>query len=211
MITSQELIGLAAIAVLWMLGVTRIRSMLWGLAAQCAALSALPLRRGLEDHSPGDIWLGVTMLVVKAIAIPLFLNWSANRLQVTRDRGAGMPPALAMLLGAVIIFLCHFQSAQISADGAAPGSAGLALAIVVIGTMIMMTRRLALAMLIGFLVIDNGIFTYTFTQTRGLPITIELGIVFDLFVSVLLAGVVLFRVRKSFEHMDTFEMRELHE
>ena len=91
------------------------------------------------------------------------------------------------------------------------GNAGLAVATVLVGLTVMMTRRLALGMLVGFLVLDNGIFTYAVTQTRGMPMSIELGVLFDVFVAVVLAGVVISRVSKTFEHIDVSEMRELRE
>jgi hydrogenase-4 component E len=209
--TFQELVGAAAMASLWMLGVTRVRSMLWGLAAQGAALGMLVLVRGVASQATSEAWLGIVVTVVKAIAIPIFLNWAAVRLKVVRDKGAGLAPGIAMLFGAALTAVCYFESEKFSATGSSSGNAGLAIAIVLIGLTIMMTRRLAMGMLIGFLVLDNGIFAYVATQTRGMPIVIELGVLFDLFVGVLLAGMVLSRVSKSFEHIDVSEMKELRE
>ncbi len=207
----QELMGAAAMASLWILGVTRVRSTLWGLAVQGGALGALLLVRGLDDGSAPEAWLGAVVVAVKALAIPLFLNWAAVRMEVGRDKGVGLAPGVAMLSGAVLTAVCYFQSDWFSAEGARSGNAGFSMAIVLTGLFIMMTRRLAVGMLVGFLVLDNGIFAYAATQTRGLPAVIELGVLFDLFVGVLLAGTVLFRVRRSFEHVDVSEMRELHE
>lgn len=207
----QELIGLAAFCSLWMLGITRVRNMLWGLAAQGVALGILLLVKGIQGHSQGEVFLACVVIAIKAIAIPVFLNWSACKLQVVRDKGAGVGPGVAMLIGAALMVLCHFQSARFSAAGSLSGNAGLAMATVLCGLLIMLTRRLAMSLVIGFLVLDNGIFAYAFTQTPGLPVVIELGVLFDLFVSVVLAGLVLFRVRSSFEHLDVRKMKELHE
>ena len=198
-------------ASLWMLGVTRVRSMLWGLAAQGVALGVYLLHRGIESQAPGEAWLGAAIVAVKGFAIPLFLNWAACRLNVVRDKGVGLAPGLSMVLGAVLTVVCYFESARFSAAGLVSGNAGLAVATVLVGLTVMMTRRLALGMLVGFLVLDNGIFTYAVTQTRGMPMAIELGVLFDVFVAVVLAGVVISRVSKTFEHIDVSEMRELRE
>ena len=206
-----ELLGVAAMASLWMLGVTRVRSMLWGLALQGAALGAIVLFRGIAGGAPGEAWLGAVVIALKAAAIPVFLNWAACRLGVERDKGAGIAPGVAMVLGAALTAVCYFESEKFSATGSSSGNAGIAISIVLTGLMVMMTRRLAMGMLIGFLVLDNGIFAYVVSQTRGMPIVVELGVLFDLFVGVLLAGMVLSRVRKSFEHIDVSEMRELRE
>lgn len=211
MTTYQEAIGLAVMASLWMLGVTRVRSMLWGLAIQGGSLAMILLARGIHESLVPETFLGVATLGLKGFAIPIFLNWSACKLGVVRDRGTGLAPGAAMLVGASVLVVCYFQSARFSATGTMSGSAGMTITMVVIGLMIMMTRRLALGMMIGFLVLDNGIFAYSITQTSGLPVVIELGILFDLFMAVLVTGTVLFRVNRSFEHMDVSEMRELRE
>ena len=75
--------------------------------------------------------------------------------------------------------------------------------------LLMMTRRLALSQIIGFLVLENGIFLYGLTQTHGMPLMIEMGVVFDVLVGVLVAGVVIFRLNRSFEHIDVTQLRGL--
>jgi len=209
MTTNQDLIGIATMAALWMLGITRVRSMLWGLAVLGGALGGLPLYDGVVHGQGGEVALGCTVIVIKAIAVPVFLNWNAVRLQMSRDRTVGIGPGAAMLLGAALVVLCYFHGQRFASVGSSTGDAGLSIAIIAIGLTIMMTRRLAVGLIVGFLVLDNGIFVYGFTQTPGMPFLIELGVLFDLFLGVLLAGFVLFRIRRSFEHLDVSEMREL--
>ncbi|MHB8636193.1 MAG: hypothetical protein ACYC96_06950 [Fimbriimonadaceae bacterium] len=192
-----------------MLGITRVRSMLWGLAALGCALGALPLYDGVVTGNGGEIALGCAVVLVKAIAVPMFLNWNACRLQMTRDRMVGIGPGAAMLLGATLVLVCYFQGQRFASLGSSAEDAGLAIGIIALGLTIMMTRRLAVGLIVGFLVLDNGIFVYGFTQTPGMPFIVELGVLFDLFLGVLLAGFVLFRIRRSFEHLDVSEMTEL--
>ncbi len=207
----QELIGIIALSSVWMLGITRVRNMLWGLALQGCALGVLLMVRGGAEQVNGEHLLGAIVFVMKGIVIPAFLCWSAARLNVNRDKGAFLNPTITMLIGAAVLVCCHFESARFAVAGEMAGHAGLALATVVTGLLIMVTRRLALSLLIGFLVMDNGIFLYAFTQAPGLPVVIELGILFDLLMGVLLSGLVLFRVRTSFEHLDVRKMKDLHE
>ena len=89
------------------------------------------------------------------------------------------------------------------------GSAGMALALIFIGMLLMITRRLALSQVIGFLTMENGIFLYGLTQTRHMPMLVEMGIVFEVLIGVLIAGVFIFRINRSFEHIDVTEMRRL--
>ena len=73
----------------------------------------------------------------------------------------------------------------------------------------MLTRRLAISQVIGFLVLENGIFLYALTQTQGIPLMVEMGILLDVLVGVMIAGVVIFRLNRSFEHIDVTQLRGL--
>lgn len=207
----QELIAAIAFSSVLMLGVASVRAMIWGLGVQGLALGLLLGLRGVGDANLAEELLGASIILVKGIAIPSYLLWSTKRLGVRRDHGAWLGPTLTMLAGALILVFCHFESERFSIHEDPLGIAGLSLATLLVGLLIMVTRRLAISMLIGFLVVDNGIFAYAFSQAPGMPVIVELGMLFDLFVSVLLAGLVLFRVKTSFEHLDVSRMRELHE
>jgi hydrogenase-4 component E len=64
---------------------------------------------------------------------------------------------------------------------------------------------------IGFLVLENGIFLYALTQTQGIPLMVEMGILLDVLVAVMVAGLVIFRINRSFEHIDVTRLRELRD
>ena len=65
--------------------------------------------------------------------------------------------------------------------------------------------------LIGFLVLENGIFLYALTQTHGMPLMVEMGVLLDVLVGVMVAGLVIFRLNRSFEHIDVTQLRGLRE
>jgi hydrogenase-4 component E len=89
------------------------------------------------------------------------------------------------------------------------GAAGMSLALLFIGMLLMITRRLAVSQLVGFLVLENGIFIYGLTQTHGMPLLVEMGVVFDVLVGVMVAGLVIFRLNRSFEHVDVTKLTGL--
>jgi hydrogenase-4 membrane subunit HyfE len=51
-------------------------------------------------------------------------------------------------------------------------------------------------------VIENGIYLFTLTQTNGMPMVVEMGILLDVLVGVMICGLILFRIKKNFEHID---------
>jgi hydrogenase-4 component E len=64
---------------------------------------------------------------------------------------------------------------------------------------------------IGFLVIENGIYLFSLTQTGGLPILVEMGVLLDLLVGIMIAGLLLHRIKKSFEHIDVTKLTGLRD
>jgi hydrogenase-4 component E len=202
----------AAVIAVWMCGVTRVRSLLWGLGLQTAGLGLVAALYGVERNAPHYLILAGVVLVVKAAAIPVFLDWAAGRIGVRRDPGALLNPTLALLAGCGALAGGYFLTAQVAAPGGAyPGAAGMALAELFTGMLLMLTRRLALSQVIGFLVLENGIFLYALTQTHGMPLMVEMGVLLDVLVGVMVAGLIIFRLNRSFEHIDVTQLRGLRD
>jgi len=200
----------AAIVGVWMCGVTRIEGMLWGLAVQTSLLGLVAVFRGMEFHAPAYYVLAAVVIAIKAIPIPYFLSWIAGRVGIQRDRGTVLAPHIALLVGCAALAAGYFLTRRVvGLDADHPGAAGMALAHLFVGMLLMLTRRLAITQVIGFLVLENGIFLYALTQTHGMPLMVEMGVVLDVMVGVMVAGLVIFRMKGSFEHIDVTALRGL--
>lgn len=200
----------AAVAGVWMCGVLSLRSMLWGLAVQTTLMGLVVLAHGQEAHTPHYLLLAGVVIAVKAVMIPVFLAWIAGRIEVLRDKGTVLNPSMALFAGcgalAAGYFITPWVKGLLSND---PSAAGMALALLLIGMLLMLTRRLAISQIIGFLVLENGIFLYALTQTSGMPLMVEMGVVFDVLVGVMVSGLVIFRLNRSFEHVDVTKLTGL--
>ncbi|HNN63938.1 MAG TPA: hypothetical protein PKH78_12890, partial [Candidatus Obscuribacter sp.] len=75
--------------------------------------------------------------------------------------------------------------------------------------LLMLTRRAALSQIVGFLVIENGIYLFAITQTHGMPMLVEMGLLLEVLVGVMISGLLLFNIKKSFEHIDVSQLTEL--
>lgn len=200
----------AAVLAVWMCGVTRVRAQLAGLCLQTALLAGACVALGLQPGAGHYLVLAATILLLKAVAIPGFLSWSARQVGITRDAGAFLGPTPCLFVGCGLLAGVYFVAPRVAvaASGTA-GSAGVALALLLIGMLLMITRRLALSQVIGFLVLENGIFLYGLTQAHGMPLLLEMGIAFEVLVAVLIAGLVINRLSSTFEHTDVTQLRGL--
>jgi hydrogenase-4 component E len=85
------------------------------------------------------------------------------------------------------------------------------LAVVLIGFFVLVTRRRALAQVVGFLLLDNGITATAFLATSGVPLIVELGVSFDVLLAVLVLQILTTRMREAFGTTDIDDLRELHD
>lgn len=201
--------GVAVLAV-WMCGVTRVRAQLWGLAVQTTLLAGVCVMLGWRPEAEHFLVLAGVVFTIKAIGIPCFLMWSANRLAIQRDAGTVFSPTATLFVASGALAAGYFIAPQLAVPAMGnAGAAGVSLSLLLIGMLLMITRRLALSQVIGFLVLENGIFLYGLTQTHGVPLLLEMGIAFEVLVAVLIAGLVINRLNRSFEHIDVTQLRGL--
>ena len=73
----------------------------------------------------------------------------------------------------------------------------------------MINRRKALTQVLALLCLENGLFLAAISLTYGMPLIVELGVLFDVLVAVLVLGILVYRIRESFESMDVSRMRRL--
>jgi hydrogenase-4 component E len=208
----DRLAAIAAVLGVWMCGVTHVSSLVLGLALQTAALGLVAAVVGAEHHVLQYFLLAGAVIALKSVAVPLFLARTADRIGARRDPGAVLNPTLALLAGCGALAAGYFLAGELAGPRAAdPEAAGMALALLLLGMLLMLTRRLAVSQVIGFLVLENGIFLYSLTQTHGIPLMVEMGILLDVLVAVMVAGLVIFRINRSFEHIDVTRLSELRE
>lgn len=214
-LTPFELLTLsAAFAAILMTGSTNIRSNLWLYTIQTFLLAAAT---AVLASSPGHGHLyniAIAMAFIKAVGIPIFLRWIMKRLAIYTDPGTMIVAPLCMHMSVLLLGLGYFlvdtlPSGHQGDHGTLAGTAAISL--LFSGLVVMLTRRLALSQIIGFLVLENGIYLFTMDQTTGMPFVVEMGILLDVLAGVMIAGLVLFRIQRSFEHIDVTRLTELKE
>jgi len=202
--------GLLLILALLMAATTRARTciLLFGLqsaviAAQIAALARL--------HHFAEGWAVAALVVlVKVIAIPWVLLRITAALQTTPIAAAAIGPTASVFVGSGLILLSFDVVRPYVAElGVDPARLAAAVAVVLIGGLLMVTRRKALMQVVGLLVLENGIFLAALTTTLGMPLVVEIGISFDLMMWVFLMGLFVFRIRDTFDHVDVSRLRRL--
>jgi len=116
----------------------------------------------------------------------------------------------SLLLGALALALAFAISARLPAgDVREPLLVPVALATVMIGLVVLTTRRKALTQVVGYLMLENGIYLFGLTQTESVPFLLELGVLLDVFAGVFIMGIVVFHINREFDSLDSARLTEL--
>jgi hydrogenase-4 membrane subunit HyfE len=147
-----------------------------------------------------DLWIiaGIT-IVVKAILLPWLLIWVVRRLQIPREIEAVIPINVTLALSAGIVVLAFRLSASLGpVRQAITGNAlPVGIALILLGVLVMASRRKALVQMVGLFASENGIFFTAMAVSQGMPLIIEIGVILDVVLGALVMGILVLRVRSS--------------
>ena len=87
----------------------------------------------------------------------------------------------------------------------------VSLAVVVLGLLMMVTRRQAVSQVVGFMAMENGLFLAAVTATSVMPLVVELGVAFDILVAAVLFGVFFLQIRDAIDSLDVDRLNRLAE
>lgn len=134
---------------------------------------------------------GLLAIAVKGFVVPLVLGSLLRRSAIRTERHAYLSPHLSLLLAVAIAFTATLAVEGVVTHGAVGAERILpaAVAQVLTGLLVAMTGRMALSMVVGLLVFETGIALTAFGLTYGMPLVVELGILFDLLIAVVVAWV----------------------
>ena len=145
----------------------------------------------------------------KAIIIPLALHRIIERLGIHREIETVVGIGLTMLVGIGLVALAMVVMLRVT-GGAAPivrEDLAFALAVVLLGLLIMVTRRNAVSQVVGFMSLENGL-VLAATGARGMPLVVEISVAFSILIAFIVIGIFIFRIRERFDTVDLVALDE---
>jgi hydrogenase-4 component E len=206
---AQIVLLLVVLTDLAVLGTSRLSSCIRGLAAQGLLLGLLPLL--IAPHlSVHAVSLALGTVAVKAVVLPWFLAWAIREAAVRREIEPLVGFIASQLLGALAVALAFAIASRLPLPTVQqPLLIPVSLATLMIGFIVLTTRRKALTQVVGYLILENGIYLFGLTQTESVPFLIELGVLLDVFVGVFIMGIVVFHINREFDSLDATRLTEL--
>ncbi len=139
----------------------------------------------------------------KAVAIPVALHSIVRRLGIHRDieTVVGVGPTMLAGMGLVALSMVVILRATPEADPLAREDLAFALSVLLLGLLVMVTRRNAVSQVIGFMSLENGLILAA-TGARGMPLVVEISVAFSIVIAFVVIGIFLFRIRERFDTVD---------
>src|ERR1051326_6341206 len=142
-------------------------------------------------------------LVFKATIIPAALRRIVVRLNIHREIETVVGIGMTMLVGIALVALSTVVMLRVTAaaDPLAREDLAFALSIVLLGLLMMVSRRNAVGQVIGFMSLENGL-VLAATGAKGMPLVVEISVAFSVLIAFIVIGIFLFRIRERFDSVE---------
>lgn len=206
------LIGLAMGLNLLALGSSRLPAAIRAMSAQGVILGAMPV---LMEHELDwrVLLISLATMAGKGWVIPSLLRRAMRTAQIDRELEPliGFVPSLLLGAGGTIAALALAQALPLlpEHDGSllVPG----ALATVFTGFILLIGRNKAISQVCGYLILENGIYIFGLLLIKSMPLLVEAGVLLDVTVGVFIIGIIVDRIQRAFDSLDTRKLTALRE
>lgn len=191
----------------------RINSMISTFAWQSGFLVTATLLQALSTgHFELYLSAGVTLLL-KVIFIPYLMHYLVKKLNIRHKVATIIHPFLLLIGATVLVLFCYHLMIPIQEFSllTMSNAIAVAMAVTLLGMLLLITHRKAISHVIGFMSMENGIFFAALVSAHGMPMIVELGIAFDVLVAAILFGVFFFHLRSSIDTLDVDRLNLLRE
>ena len=207
------LIGLAMGLNLLALGSSRLPSIIRAMSVQGMLLGMMPLAMESETLDWRVVLVVLATLVGKGVVIPGLLRRAMRAANIEREIEPfiGFVPSLLLGAGGTIAAVALARGLPLLPEHAGsllvPGS----IASVLTGFILLIGRAKAISQVCGYLILENGIYLFGLLLIHSTPLLVESGILLDVTVGVFIIGIIVDRIQRAFDSLDTRKLTTLRE
>lgn len=212
----QTILELLAICLILLnfrlLGASRLRSCVGALAIQALALNLLPLL-----SSTGEDWWIIAMMAgstaIKVIVLPALVLRAIERTKVVNEIEPIVGYTKSLIIGAGMLALCALASRRliVPTGGVDQILVPISLFTILTGAFLLVARRKAITQVLGFLVLENGVYLFGVTFAVSEPWLVQMGVLLDLMAAVFVMGIIIYHINREFDHIDIDRLSNLRD
>ena len=181
----------------------RLYALLNVFALHAVLLAASVAWQAFAQDAPHLYVTAAIALAFKAVVIPTALHRIIRRLGIHREieTVGGVGPTMLAGMGLVALSLVVMLRVTAEADPLAREDLAFALSVVLLGLLMMVTRRNAVSQVVGFMSLENGL-VLAAAGAKGMPLVVEISVAFSILIAFIVIGIFLFRIRERFDTVD---------
>ncbi|MCP4719952.1 MAG: hydrogenase [Desulfobacteraceae bacterium] len=208
----DTLLSLVLLSVLFSFGTSRLPGLIKVVAFQGLVASIVPFFLG-HDMSAGGVVFTFATLLIRGIIIPLCIYMAIKKVAIRREVEPIVGYHASMLFGLGLIVAATYISRQLNLPAISEYLllTPTAIALLVTGMFFLIARRNAIAMVLGYIMMENGIYLVGTTFSTHARHIVEFGILLDVLAGVMIMGIILQNINKTFDDVDTALLRTLKE
>jgi hydrogenase-4 component E len=194
------------------LGTGRIRAVIHTVAAQGALLGAISML--VHEHlTIASFFVAAAAIAIKGVVIPAIMMRALRDAQIKREVEPLIGLLPSVLLGALATAFAILFADQMPLAKQHAGTLFVpaSIATVLVGFIILTTRFKALNQVVGYLVLENGIFIFGMLLIETMPRVVEMGVLLDLFVGIFVICIIVNHINRAFSSLDTRRLASLKE
>ncbi|MBI3616814.1 MAG: hydrogenase [Candidatus Omnitrophica bacterium] len=192
------------------LGSSRLGTMIQLFALQSLVLSATPLLVHPGKHA---VVMTMGTLILKVFLMPNLLSWAIRHVSIRREVQPLVGYGKTLMLGGFLMGVAFWISSRLELPVRETSNllVPCAFSVVMVGFLLLVSRFKAITQVIGYLVMENGIFLFALLLLEKTPLLVEMGILLDIFVGVLIMGIVVNHINQEFGSASTVNLTNLRD
>jgi len=204
MLTTNLILILVVLSNLKLLGSSRLGASIRVVAAQGVVLGMLPILAHMNELSVRFAVLAVGTIALKGVVFPWFLFRAVREAEVTREIEPYVGYVASLVVGVLALGVSFWMCTRLPMPEAiaSPWLAPVALFSIFAGLFLIISRKRAVSQVLGFLVLENGIYTFGVGVAARTPLLVEAGVLLDVFVAVFVMGITIFHISREFDHIE---------
>ncbi|MDD9305158.1 MAG: NADH-quinone oxidoreductase subunit K [Desulfobacter sp.] len=208
----DTILSLVLLSVLFSYGSSRVPGLIKLLAFQGIVVSVVPFFIG-HDMSAGGIIFTFVTLLIRGIIIPASIYLAIKKVAIDREVEPVIGYQASLLFGLGLIVAATYISSQLNIPNISEFLLIIpaAIALLVTGMFLLIARRNAIAMVIGYIMMENGIYLVGTTFSVQARHIVEFGILLDVLAGVMIMAIIFQNIKKTFDDVDTALLRTLKE
>jgi hydrogenase-4 component E len=210
---AETALVLLALTSLLLLGSSRLVACIRLVAFQGVLLGGLTLAAHAHELSLHTVLLAAGVTLLKGVGFPWILARLLREVGVRREVEPFVSYNASLLVGTVALAGSLVLSARLPLP-APPISilvVPVSLFVTLAGLFLIISRRKALTQVLGYIVLENGIYVFGVGLVAGTPAVLEMGVLLDVFVAVFVMGIAIFHISREFDHIDADQLTALRD